>query len=315
MCGILGYKALGNNLPVKDNLTEMLVKLEARGKDATGIAGKYKTTEIEYMKAPIPASEFVKMKLWKNMELPGVMILHARQATHGTKAKNENNHPIVRDGFALVHNGMISNDDDIFKRWKIERKAEVDSEALIALYAHRAKSSLRKRLETIYDNVRGSFAAAIISSHDDNIVLFRHLSPLDLVLDEDKDIIYFCSLAEYVTESIPSSRKFIRGLCIKPRLHVFPFEENHGCVIRSRGMDDYHEYKVKSYAPSCSNYYRSNYYSTDEYTRCPECRAITRYDTKASLHTCVWCQSTFTLKPDHERNLLVAGQSEFNYYS
>jgi hypothetical protein len=46
----------------------------------------------------------------------------------------ENNHPIHYEDILVIHNGHISNDNEIFKQENLHRNAEVDSEAIAALF-------------------------------------------------------------------------------------------------------------------------------------------------------------------------------------
>lgn len=86
----------------------------------------------------MPASKY-KVKLGKTTS---TAILHTRLFTQGSPKKNRNNHPIPvgERGKRLVgvHNGVIWNDDEVFKKHvTVPRKAEVDSEAVFAyLYEH-----------------------------------------------------------------------------------------------------------------------------------------------------------------------------------
>ena len=77
-------------------------------------------------KDAMKSSEFVKTNEWKELILPSSMILHTRMKTQGSEKNNANNHPLFsKNGIAIVHNGIIYNDKEIFG--KKERDAEVDS--------------------------------------------------------------------------------------------------------------------------------------------------------------------------------------------
>src|ERR1035438_2490934 len=77
-------------------------------------------------KSPIHSSAFVKSKEWQDLELPKIMIMHTRMKTQGSEQNSNNNHPLYnKEGMALVHNGIIHNDHEIFG--KNQRDGEVDS--------------------------------------------------------------------------------------------------------------------------------------------------------------------------------------------
>jgi hypothetical protein len=67
-------------------------------------------------KAAVPGSQLPLAELPRNA---GTVILHTRYYTQGHPSDNRNNHPVIspKGDIALVHNGVISNDDDFRTRW------------------------------------------------------------------------------------------------------------------------------------------------------------------------------------------------------
>lgn len=136
----------------------MMLDMMTRGRDATGLLtvtnGRHKLR-----KAPQPAGEFLKNR-------PGIganaqtALIHTRAATQGTPAVAGNNHPIAYGNIIGIHNGVIYNDDQLFRDNKWERKAEVDSEAIFAALAHEGDPV--KALEMI----RGWMAIAWVDVFD-----------------------------------------------------------------------------------------------------------------------------------------------------
>ena len=114
MCGIMGYYCFNNKLPDKNKIARMFTLLESRGKDASGYAFIEKN-ELIVHKAPIKSSDMIKTDEWKKLMLPKIMILHCRMKTQGSELNNANNHPLfAKQGIAIVHNGVIYNDKEIF---------------------------------------------------------------------------------------------------------------------------------------------------------------------------------------------------------
>ena len=133
MCGIMGFFSFGNTLPDKEKITDMFSLLETRGRDASGFAF-IDDNNLVVHKAPIKSSELIKTDEWKNLNLPKVMILHTRMKTQGSETNNANNHPLFsKNGIAIVHNGIIYNDKEIFG--KKQRDAEVDSESQFFIFS------------------------------------------------------------------------------------------------------------------------------------------------------------------------------------
>ena len=136
------------------------------------------------------------------------MILHTRMKTQGSEKNNANNHPLFsKNGIAIVHNGIIYNDKEIFG--KKERDAEVDSESILHLLSMKVKGDKIKRL---FDKVEGSFAVAMLDKYfPERLVLIKKDNPIDLYYDERSDILYFCSEREIMQEALSIEKITVRG--------------------------------------------------------------------------------------------------------
>ena len=122
MCGIMGYYAFGDIIPNKKKIEDMFILLETRGTDASGFAYLNNKNELQITKAETPASSLVKSPRWKDLELPKIMIFHTRLKTQGEPTNNMNNHPLfTKKGLAIVHNGMIYNDKEIFTTVRLQK--------------------------------------------------------------------------------------------------------------------------------------------------------------------------------------------------
>ena len=137
MCGILGWYRWGTKTPSPALLPALLTENLIRGKDATGFA--YQDTrddQVYVLKAPLPANEFIaeaertNPAIWNQVANSRIVIGHTRAKTQGDPAQNENNHPVAFKNWLAVHNGMISNDDDLFEKFNEPRFAAVDTAAI-----------------------------------------------------------------------------------------------------------------------------------------------------------------------------------------
>lgn len=152
MCGIAGiYFKNPSDQYLSDEETESLVNelllgIEHRGKHSTGVAAIDDAGITSLQKGDVTASTFIP---WRTqlMENPRTILLHTRFATKGSPKNILNNHPIEYKETTIVHNGHISNDDELFKDEELPRIAEVDSEAIAAVlnkYAGDPKEALEK---------------------------------------------------------------------------------------------------------------------------------------------------------------------------
>lgn len=257
MCGILGYYAFGSKRPDKDKLTKMFESLESRGKDASGFA-YVKDKKLNVYKDCVRSSMLIKHQEWTDLnDLPKIMILHTRAKTKGEPDNNMNNHPLFnKDGLCIVHNGIIWNDDSVYKDMKVKRDAQVDSEVILAVLSSKKKN---KRIKKVFDTLRGSYAFALIDVNSpDELVLVRNSNPVKLCFDVNNDILYFCSERDIIYDTLNIETTTIRGFDIeKPGFHFFEVEDDHALWIGPEGVQKYEEYESRGY----NDYYYSRGYN------------------------------------------------------
>lgn len=297
MCGIMGYFCFGEVRPNKKEIENMFTLLESRGRDASGFAYTDKTNlnDLIVMKAPVKASQLITTEGWKQLRLPQSMIFHTRMKTQGEPANNMNNHPLFsKKGIALVHNGMIFNDDEIFTKG-MKRDAEVDSEAILALLSQHTKGD---KIKLLFDMIEGSFALAMISKdRPDKLTLIRKDNPLDIYYDCENDILYFCSEQEIMQEALGIKPRKQRGFPIgEGNFHSYEVENNHAMIINGEGLRMY-----KPYKPKPSNFFRCyrdySYPYADDLeddiieVECPFCLSITKYNWVSLFNRCEHCGS------------------------
>lgn len=184
MCGIAGIKRMGDEPITETQIRLLACAIEHRGNQATGVA-VMNGEDIAVLKSDVPAWKFVADDLFKKFlkdtltKTSDAVLIHTRAATKGDPRENENNHPIFAGNTAVIHNGMISNDDWLFKDMKMTRKAEVDSDVLRAILDEHGGLT-RDGIKNL-SRVRGSAAIAAISKRfPGKLLLARSGSPLVL---------------------------------------------------------------------------------------------------------------------------------------
>jgi predicted glutamine amidotransferase len=188
MCGIAGVMRLGAEPISHEQLKVLLLGVQHRGMDATGIA-VLRAGKVTVHKSDDPAWKFITQKdtekFLQEYVTPetDVVTLHTRAATKGDPRQNDNNHPMFAGHAAVVHNGMIHNDDDLFKELKVKRYAETDSDIIRAIVD---KDGMTKKGIRTLNRLRGSAACGIISSDfPTKLMLLRAGSPLVLARTEE----------------------------------------------------------------------------------------------------------------------------------
>lgn len=132
ICGLAGF-SLNPNATVDATVLSaaLALSIESRGGHATGIAHYHPHQKaVLVTKDGVTAYEFIDRIMESVDPKCRAAIIHTRFGTKGSSDVNENNHPIVLPGIVGVHNGIVSNDDEVTKKLELDRVAEVDSEVL-----------------------------------------------------------------------------------------------------------------------------------------------------------------------------------------
>lgn len=168
MCGIAGF-SLSEHSKVNSRALahELLAAIEYRGSDASGYAWTSGNDSGIY-KDRLPGSQLPLSGLPRNAKQ---VILHTRLATQGSVYDNRNNHPVISPSgkMALVHNGVISNDD--FFRDRFPNLPAVDSAVLPALIEADGVDALA--------DAAGYAAIAWLDGSEDADMEILHLAKID----------------------------------------------------------------------------------------------------------------------------------------
>jgi glucosamine 6-phosphate synthetase-like amidotransferase/phosphosugar isomerase protein len=149
----------------------MLIGIEERGRDATGIGWKDATNGTLYkLKKDLSATQLLRSLSPDEPRGARSAILHTRYATLGAPEANVNNHPIDTHGLLGTHNGVCSNHNAIFAMLNellddtVTRHGQVDSEAIFAALAFR--KDLEASVGDVLELVEGSAALAWLEARD-----------------------------------------------------------------------------------------------------------------------------------------------------
>ena len=286
MCGIAGYFCYGKKRPQKRILSNLLKETQSRGEHATGVSF-IEDGALRVIKSPQSATEFVDQNEdWgalKQKDIPNYMIMHCRYKTKGDISNNMNNHPIFRDGLALVHNGSISNDDDLYEEFGFKRDAQVDTEAILAVLEDNKAAGW----ETMTDQIKklqGSFAVAAIDiSKPDTMCFFRHNNPIEFGLDVKNEILYFASTTAILNKAVVDNyRGFID---ISQPLVKWDIGNDTGMIIDSKGVVDTFEFTISYY-----NKYTSRQ-TTNTTTTKDTTSTTTEADSDKRFSVCTGCKN------------------------
>lgn len=171
MCGQAGFHRRNGKLVPKLNklADELMLSIESRGTDATGYVALMENGKVQLQKRTHTASRFVRERDKIRTDAKTVL-LHTRYATRGSARDPRNAHPVASGTVAAVHNGTITNADEIFTAFGLTRRAEVDSEVIPALIDHAGWANAEDAID-LFDG--GCATAVINTDHPDEVILAR----------------------------------------------------------------------------------------------------------------------------------------------
>jgi glutamine---fructose-6-phosphate transaminase (isomerizing) len=167
MCGIFGI--ISKDIAGLEDLRTLAKCAESRGKDSSGLLfhtdGNY-----HVRKADRPITRL--LRAWSPRGASGVVMGHSRLITNGLS----DNQPVIRDGMAALHNGIIVNVDSIWGASAKKRMYQVDSEAILAIASEHLESggSVDGIAAAVLDRCEGVVACALAMPTLGKLVLFSN---------------------------------------------------------------------------------------------------------------------------------------------
>lgn len=210
MCGIAGFYAFKEQRPERDLLKRLWAAQAARGTDAAGVA-YVKGEALSLIKKAQPSPQLAHAlgdTEWAAIEQSPLALFHARAATQGSPANNENNHPVVSHGWVITHNGRVLNDHALAAHYKITTRPEVDTVAIAwALGQGNDTAQSLSHLSVLL----GSATFAGVRQDAIRTLILARLSGPDLLLhyDQDKRILYWSSDPKGIFQT---KRRLLGGL-------------------------------------------------------------------------------------------------------
>jgi glucosamine 6-phosphate synthetase-like amidotransferase/phosphosugar isomerase protein len=190
MCGIAGYSVRsGSGLDRTLAAQALLAAIAERGADAVGYA--YRAPDDPYatvVKQRTPAS-----KLLERVLVPAEvtqLLVHVRDYTKGHPSIAANNHPVRHGPVIGIHNGIITNDDELLAPHscaRAEPRMTVDSEAIFALAAH-SRNDARA-----FESLRGAMATGWLDEREPRVVFLARGSGRPLWVGEGRESVFFAS--------------------------------------------------------------------------------------------------------------------------
>jgi asparagine synthetase B (glutamine-hydrolysing) len=242
MCGIFGIIIKpGVSVPASDiskALRKIAIASESRGKDSSGIAFRTESDRtIRVIKGDIPIRELLRSREFKsslsesldafNQERGFTAFGHARLVTNGTQLHEVNNQPVIKEGIFIIHNGIIVNVEDLWKKHpELQRNYSIDTEIIPSLIRKGLSEGNCLDLACVrcFNELEGNYSIA---------AMFGDLGTF-LLATNNGSLYYITDSASFIIFS--SESHYLRTILGDPFLKSFP---GHGeiCQLKAnQGM-------------------------------------------------------------------------------
>ena len=163
MCGVVGI--VSKNIIPTDIIEKLILQSKIRGQHATGIS--YVDNDLLKTEKIAKNATFLNVK---NINTR-CLIAHTRYSTSSL----EHNQPIAYDDLAVVHNGVITQEDSShWDKYDYDFQTKNDSEFII--------KSFLKKSHPVSDYVEASISAIVINNQTKELHFFRN----------EKRPLYYC---------------------------------------------------------------------------------------------------------------------------
>jgi len=179
MCGIVGAVAQRD---VAEILINGLHRLEYRGYDSAGVAVVDPNHELHRVRCLGKVKALDEAVAVKPL-IGGTGIAHTRWATHGEPSE-ANAHPHTSGNFAVVHNGIIENHEELRELLKSRGyvfNSQTDTEVIAHLveWEMHSASTLLEAVQKTVKQLTGAYGMVVLDrEHPEHLVAARSGSPL-----------------------------------------------------------------------------------------------------------------------------------------
>lgn len=241
MCGIFGV-VFGKDTSITATFAGQVIdKLyrfsQTRGSEAAGLVS-FNGESIDVLKQAGSVDSFLESRKYhelstraleryqENRESNAPVGLawtgHTRLVTNGFQSNSDNNQPVVARGTVAVHNGIIVNDAELWRRYPdMRRTSEVDTEVLVNLVRRFRDETddIVAGVQRAFRELYGAASTGMLFDDLDDLLLATNTGSLFTIVNERRSFLAFASerfilqsLAEHAGLAASVGRVEIRQL-------------------------------------------------------------------------------------------------------
>jgi len=165
MCGIFGI--ISKSKIEKKDLVTLVNNARQRGKDSSGFI------EFNGLNYTIKRFDYdLKKSIKSYNSRSSILIGHSRLVTNSMV----DNQPLIKNKISVIHNGIIINFKELFKKYSLNQEMLIDTEIIIELinYFKKKNYNYKKIINSLLSAIKGS-ASCVVSLFDEGkIILFSN---------------------------------------------------------------------------------------------------------------------------------------------
>ena len=240
MCGIFGYVLGSGALPqaraadaVAVALQRLFTLSETRGKEAAGLA-LLSGRNMAIYKDSVSAGEMLRSAGYRafwarfsaKLDISSSLAAlgHTRLVTNGLQVVDANNQPVLAGNAVVVHNGIIVNDADIWKRHThLTRTADVDTEVFAAMLNDGLSTNddIIAVLDKAFSEIFGETSIAALFRDRNVMALATNTGSLYVCRSPAHDKFFFVS-EDYIARQARDGKQSLKGFAGGDILQVAP---------------------------------------------------------------------------------------------
>jgi len=261
MCGIFGLIVNSKSSFKKRDFPMVLDRLfllsETRGKDASGLMF-FNDLEMTVLKRPVRANKFIRSPEYKKLIKQFVnfpsrkdktvgFMGHARMVTNGSEEEHANNQPVIRKDMVVLHNGIVVNDEELWRKHSsLKRSHVVDSEVILGLMEHYLQSGemLDKAFRQTWMQLQGANSVALMHAQYDGVILATSNGSLYFAESATENELVFAS-EKFILEQLlkyPAIQPLFENsqtIKVQPETaYIFPFDQLQSRAYSLKQQDD-----------------------------------------------------------------------------
>ena len=239
MCGIFGFVTNSESgldlTSCRRILIDLFHRSEPRGRDACGLVVVSGKTAHVYKK-PLPPDKFLSDSGFKDflaqkvglscdgstgkINAPLAAIGHCRLVLSGTEFVHENNQPIIVGPIVGIHNGLVTNENELRKTFtQFNKTYDIDSEIIFQLIDDYRKNgySLTNSISKSFDNIEGTASIAFFRQGEGYLHLATNYG--SLFVSQGEGITVFASEKAILQKFLKANKNIIKNCNLIDRVN------------------------------------------------------------------------------------------------